>query len=149
MTSSSPTASIDADQRFIRALAEFIDLLTPDASSLAASLSRPLNATQTRQCLHDLLEWTQDLPNDQVDQAEALLKARGAPSLRVTRARVWKRIPQILARGRIEDDSEYYLLIAVLGDTANALLTPEQRNQAETLVTIFGTSIPSTRSSWL
>jgi hypothetical protein len=144
----SKTDTVESDKLFIRALVEFLDTLSPGQYAFGPEFARTMDALPAtlsssqrrglRQTVGDMLEWTKDLSPEQVMQAEAFLRSRGAPSLQVTRTRIWDPIPKIIKRGRIRNETEYYLVMSILNDTADATLTSEQREQADRLVSEFG-----------
>jgi hypothetical protein len=82
----------------------------------------------------DLLEMTRDLPASTVDQANVWLLAEGVASLSAMRERIWRQIPRILARGRIRNEVEYYLVADRMGDVGPDGLDEDERQLAAELV---------------
>jgi hypothetical protein len=82
----------------------------------------------------DLLEDTADLNSAQVAELDQLLRAAHAYTLTEVRMQVWgKRIPQILRRGRIRTDNEYYLLKEA-ADGSGCGLSADEIDEARTIV---------------
>jgi hypothetical protein len=73
--------------------------------------------TGWRQAAADILEMTRHLKLDEVSAADAFTIQSGAVSLTEMRARVWKVVPKVLARGRIRTIDEFYVVKNVLDDS--------------------------------
>jgi hypothetical protein len=87
-----------------------------------------------RQALQDVVEMSRDFTSEDVRRADEFLVARGAPRLSDLRREVWRTIPKALARGRIQSESEYYLLVERLNDSADPELTEEARTKLASIV---------------
>src|SRR6187399_3322703 len=72
--------------------------------------------THTRQIIAILLEGTIDFTPAQVAAADAMCKAADAPLLSAVRAPFWRKVPKILARRKIRNQEEYYLVVERLND---------------------------------
>jgi hypothetical protein len=79
-----------------------------------------------KQAAADMLEMTRDLRPDAVQAADEFLLERGAVSLSAMRRRVWRTIPKALARGRIRNIDEFYVVKNVLDDDGEDLSAEER-----------------------
>jgi hypothetical protein len=120
---------------FLLALASFVDthlaMVPPMRPLLLAGLERneasfgpKVQLKGVRMAVGDLLEMTRDLTAEQVAKADATLAAEAAPTLSVVRTRFWRKVPKILARGKIRNEVEYYLVIERVNDTVAADVAP-------------------------
>ena len=75
-----------------------------------------------------------DFTPEDVRRADEFLVARGAPRLSDVRREVWRTIPKVLARGRIQSESEYYLLVERLNDSADPELTEDARTRVASII---------------
>jgi hypothetical protein len=80
---------------------------------------RPVPMTGMRQALGDALEDAQDFGPDQIAHLDEVLRKAGAPTLTQLLLRQARTFKAILRRGKIRSDTEFYLVSAALGDTAN------------------------------
>ena len=134
---------------FVLALAEFIDgrYPLPGGRSLTQGLADGFSGLEkfspsrqrqgVKMAVADMLEMTRDLSGEALREMEAWLAAKRLESLSDIRARVWWRVPQILKRGYIRDDAEYYLLNERLNDTSPAGLDVADREQAGQIVAAY------------
>jgi hypothetical protein len=79
---------------------------------------RPLPLSGLRQALGDILEDALEFAPDQIVRADAVLREAGAPTLTqmlLRRAGIFR---AIVRRGRLRNDTEFYLVTAALQDTA-------------------------------
>ena len=83
-----------------------------------------------RQAVSDVVEMTQDLEGLALDDLEARLREAGAPSLRSMRDRRLRQVFQILNRGQVRNQDEWYVLTAVLSNTDDLLLDAPGRERA-------------------
>jgi hypothetical protein len=132
-------------REFAIALATFLDERQADpkfhlAPALAKGLSESERQTRgvqvqgVRMAVADLLEMTRDWAPAEVAAVDGWLIARGLRSLSALREQVWKRVPKILARGRIRNDVEYRLMVERLNDLGPDSLGGQQRQTAAHLV---------------
>ncbi len=63
-----------------------------------------------RQAIQDTLEDMKEMGAHKLQEIDALLKNEGAPSLSEVRSIIWNEIPKIMKRGRIKNDTEFYLI---------------------------------------
>lgn len=136
--------SLDASRlrQFCIVTAQYISARAP--LELRHSMESMIEALKTAPGRHlpigDLLEWTVDLKAADIVALDAMAKASNAATLNEVRAKYWgKRIPQILRRGRIRNDAEYYLL-KELADGSGCELPIEQIAVARTLVDTYALS---------
>jgi hypothetical protein len=73
-----------------------------------------------KQAVNDCLEDAEDWSPAQIRRADKSLKAVGAPSLSELLTTRSKQFRQILRRGKVRNDTEFYLVSAALADTATA-----------------------------
>jgi len=90
-----------------------------------------------RQAVQDLLEMSRTLNHQKVQIVDSRLRAEGAPTLSAMRSEIWRTIPRILNRGRIQTESEYYLLVARLNDETGDDLTQADRDRLAEMVLEF------------
>ena len=90
-----------------------------------------------RVAVQDLLETSRDLGQRKKQMADAYLEAQGAPTLTTMQSEIWRTIPKIMERGRINTESEYYLLVERLNDVSNSELSPADRAQLAQMVHEF------------
>ena len=77
------------------------------------------------------------LNQQKVQIVDSRLRAQGAPTLSAMRSEIWRTIPRILNRGRIQTESEYYLLVARLNDVTGDDLTQADRDRLAEMVLEF------------
>ena len=63
-----------------------------------------------KQAIQDSLEDTKEMSVEELKEIDALLKKAGAPSLGEVRGLIWNEIPKIVKRGKIRNDTEFYLI---------------------------------------
>lgn len=87
-------------------------------------ISRAL--TGLKQAINDILESCEDFSAEQIAKADASLAASGAPTL----TQLWqgrsRQYKAILRRGRLRNDTEFYLVSSILSDMASQLPTEER-----------------------
>jgi hypothetical protein len=69
-----------------------------------------------RQAIDDCIEMMQDRQPDWVQQFDAECVALGLVTLSQLRIRYWAKYKAILKRGRIKDETEYYLVAGIAND---------------------------------
>ena len=69
-----------------------------------------------KQAMNDALTMAKDRPAQERQKIDATLAAKGLPSLRKMEAILKKKHQRILARGRIKDDEEFYIVAEILSD---------------------------------
>jgi hypothetical protein len=148
----SPTrlAELQTYLSFVRAMWAFQEKLNPELRSpalpdgtpyveaMAAWAQRAIAGairvsellTGVKQAVADQLEMTRHLPVEAVRRADAALVAASAPSLTEMRRRVWRVIPKVLARGRIRNIDEFYVVKNVLDDDGEDLSSAERAKLA-------------------
>lgn len=73
-----------------------------------------------KQAIGDTIEETQHLPPEKVNLLDQHCKDHNVVTLSQLRARYWSKYRAILKRGRIRNETEYYLIVGVLSDMANS-----------------------------
>jgi hypothetical protein len=102
--------------------------------------------TGWKQAAADMLEMTRDLHPEGVKAADEFLAERGAVSLSEMRRRVWRIIPKVLARGRIRNIDEFYVVKNVLDDDGEDL-SAEERAKLAKMQSGFETHVGRARRS--
>jgi len=82
--------------------------------------------TGLRQAVNDVLEGCEDFSPEQISLADASLAKAGAPTLTQLWQRRSRQYKAILRRGRIRNDTEFYLVTSILSDTASQVPRQEQ-----------------------
>jgi hypothetical protein len=83
--------------------------------------------TGLRQAINDSIEQTQHYRPDQVSALDKQCSDAGVLSLSELRRRYWRRYNAILERGQIKDDTDYYLAVGVLNDSAASVAQHERK----------------------
>jgi hypothetical protein len=109
------------------------DFAAAQAQEALRSGAIPLSALLSgmKQGVADQLEMTRDLPQRVVKLADEFLVAAGAVSLTEMRRRVWRVIPKVLARGRIRNIDEFYVVKNVLDDDGEDLSAGDRTKLAK------------------
>ncbi len=133
----------DELKRFLVVVARFRDERYAQPVSMLASLQGVLTAAERRgrrvplaglkQAAHDQVSWFRSMSRESVREADAYLRNRGAITITAMTAQVRRIVPNVLKRGRIRDDEEFYILTELLNDVASGLVGRD-RKQAEKLV---------------
>lgn len=122
--------------------------VSPPGSIDAADPSHPVNVlagferrlpfsqvlSGLKQAVSDCLEEAEDWSPDQIRQADESLMAAGAPSLSELLTTRSQQFRQILRRGKVRNDTEFYLVSAALADTATARPAQEREKLGAMLV---------------
>jgi hypothetical protein len=87
-----------------------------------------------RQAVGDSLEEAEDWDSVRIRRADEQLRAAGAPTLSQLITSRSKKFRQILRRGRIRDDTEFYLVSAALADTGTERSGEEMEQLSAMLV---------------
>src|SRR6187399_910564 len=113
-------------RKFLLVLCRVLDTYAPDHLKLSDSFAAVIakmdgagpktRSRQARQVIAILLEGTIDFTPAQVAAADAMCKAADAPLLSAVRAPFWRKVPKILARRKIRNQEEYYLVVERLND---------------------------------
>jgi hypothetical protein len=93
-----------------------------------------------RQAVADSIEMTLDRPTEWIQQFDAECKASGIVTLSELRPRYWSKYKTILKRGRIKNETEYYLIAGIVKDSA--IRIPEaERGVLDELVRRFEATV--------
>ena len=122
-------------------IAEAINALS-DGSTQATKEVIPIvqklnNLDKLRIVLSDLLEWSQDIEGTELHRLDQRLISKGLPSLTNMRDSQFRKLCQILYRGKIKDKSEYSFLLSYLNDTTNTALSDNDIDKANKLLMSF------------
>ena len=94
---------------------------------IPGKVSKSQRLSGLRQAANDTIEATQDLSPDKVAEIDAAFKDHHALTLTEARRRYWSKYKAVIKRGRIRNDTEYYLVVGVVTDMASAATEPERR----------------------
>jgi hypothetical protein len=86
-----------------------------------------------KQAINDTIEDSSDFSVERVQQLDAELASKGIITLSILRKRYWGKYKAILKRGKIRNETEYYLINGVLCDTSAAV----SDNERETLSSLI------------
>jgi len=89
-----------------------------------------------RQAINDVIEDSQDFSPAQVSQLDSELRELGIVTLSELRQRHSRQYRAIRKRGKIKDDSEFYLVKAILEETS-PILEPEERESLNEMMRKF------------
>ena len=91
--------------------------------NVLAALERDLGISQAltglKQAVNDVLEGCEDLNPEEVARADASLAHVGAPTLTQLWQRRSRQYKALLRRGRLRNDTEFYLATSILSDTTS------------------------------
>lgn len=80
-----------------------------------------------RQAANDTIESTQDFTPEQVAEIDASCQRQGVLTLSEIRRRYWRRYKAIIEKRCIRNDTDYYLAVGLLSDTAAVSMAPAER----------------------
>jgi hypothetical protein len=123
---------------FIREVADFILRSDSSAEGMRAQFARleqaPSSLAGLRAAASDMVEWCRDLTPEQVGRLDSRLGASTLPTLSRMRSREYRRLLTVLARARIQTESEYRLLEGFVSDSVAPTLSDAERSQASELL---------------
>lgn len=96
-----------------------------------------------RQTINDCLEELQDLAPENVLQLDGLLRQSGIVTLTELRRRYARTFKALLKRGRIRNETEYYMVKAILDDCAGTIDEIERTTLASLLLAFEQEHAPS------
>ena len=100
-----------ASFKYLSEVKGFPDLNNSDDSiSKSLLIAKSKRISGYRQAANDIVEWSMDWPNDEIDQFDRFLKMAGSKPLAYFRQRNKKFIGRILKKMVISNDDEYYAL---------------------------------------
>jgi hypothetical protein len=79
-----------------------------------------------KQAVNDVLEGCEDFSPQQIAEADASLARAGAPTLTQLWQRRSRQYKAILRRGRLRNDTEFYLVSSILSDSASQVPSSER-----------------------
>ncbi len=79
-----------------------------------------------KQAASDLLADTRDATGDELAKIDGFLSQSNSPTLSEMRRRIWQSLPKVLKRGRIRNETEYYLLKEIAEGTSQSDLEPAE-----------------------
>ena len=103
---------------------------------ITAKLGKSKALEGLRQAIGDCIEMTQDRRPDWIRQFDAECTALGLVTLSQLRVRYWAKYKAILKRGRIRDETEYYLVAGIANDLS-APISATDRAMLEQLLHQF------------
>jgi len=87
-------------------------------AAIEQKFGRARALSSLKQAIGDCLEGIEDLGPKQIAQLDALLRQADSPTLTQMLGRQSKAFKAILRRGKISNDTEFYLVSAALSDTS-------------------------------
>ena len=103
---------------------------------ISAKYGRSQALEGLRQAVGDCIEMTQDRSPTWIQQFDAECTARGLVTLSHLRVRYWAKYKTILKRGRIKNETEYYL-VAGLANDLTAPIPASERVSLEQMLNQF------------
>jgi hypothetical protein len=89
-----------------------------------------------RQAVNDVIEMTAHQPPEWVAEFDSACQRAGVLSLSQVRARYWSKYAAVLKRGRIRNDTEFFLVMGLLNDLSSPL-TASERASLESMVASY------------
>jgi hypothetical protein len=89
-----------------------------------------------RQAVNDSIEQTQHYLPEQVGALDKRCMDASVLTLSELRRRYWRKYKAMLERGNIKNDTEYYLAVGILNDSATSI-TASERNQLSDLAAAY------------
>jgi hypothetical protein len=80
-----------------------------------------------KQAINDIIEETSDMPSESVKRIDAALASAGHITLSRLRMRYRSKYAAVLKRGRIRNDTEFYLLAGIAADMSLELFDDERQ----------------------
>ena len=122
-------------ERYLKA-----DGLSPDQQPVASlealeKKSMKMASSGLRQAINDCVEMSSHFDHGQVRKLDSQLRSRGIVTLSELRRRYSKDYAKIMKRGRIKNETEYYLVRNVLYDPTEK--APEERKLLEELISDY------------
>jgi hypothetical protein len=105
-------------------------------SEIATKFGKSKALDGLRQAIGDCIEMTQDRTRDWVQRFDEECVALGLVTLSQLRVRYWSKYKAILKRGRIKDETEYYLVAGIANDLS-APISAADRAMLERLLRQF------------
>lgn len=87
--------------------------------------------------ISDLLEWTQDIKDENLTEINGMLAIKNLPTLSLMRNKKLKTFSSILSRGHIDKNEEYQLVESYMNDISNEEITSSDRELANKLLMEF------------
>ena len=87
-----------------------------------------------RQAAGDVVEWAQDLSDEQVSALDAQLRESNLPTLTAMREATYRQALHVLSRGAIRSDEEWRLLEGYLSNADSGVLSESERSVATEII---------------
>ena len=100
---------------------------TTQLHSIAAQVGKAKALIGLRQAVNDCLEWADDATVEEISDLDGALKSRGVVTFTELLIRRSRKYKAVLKRGRIRNDTEYYMVNAAASDQSMAMSTDERR----------------------
>ena len=98
--------------------------------NILAGFERDLGISRSlpglKQAVNDILESCEDYTPDSIAKADASLAGVGAPTLSQLWQRCSRQYKAIVRRGKLRNDTEFYLVSSILEDTASGVSAQER-----------------------
>lgn len=94
---------------------------------IAAQVGKAKALIGLRQAVNDCLEWVDDATVEEISELDFALKSQGIVTFTELLVRKSRRYKAVLKRGRIRNDTEYYMVNAAACDQSIAMSEDERR----------------------
>ena len=94
---------------------------------MAAQVGKSKALIGLRQAVNDCLEWADDATPEEISALDSALKSRGIVTFTELLVRKSRKYRAVLKRGRIRDDTEYYIVAAAASELSIAMPEDERR----------------------
>lgn len=94
---------------------------------IAAQVGKSKALVGLRQAVNDCLEWVEDATPEEISALDSALKSRGIVTFTELMVRKSRKYRAVLKRGRIRNDTEYYIVDAAASDLSIAMPEDERR----------------------
>lgn len=103
---------------------------------IPGKVSKSQRLAGLRQAANDTIEATQDFTPAQVAAVDAAFQDRKVVTLSEVRRRYWSKYKAVIKRGRIRNETEYYLVAGLVNDMGSQMGAVE-RDTLQSLVATF------------
>lgn len=118
----------------IKAIDSISKGLLQSKDEMISTIEKCNNLSQLRIVLQDMLEWTQDIKEAELEEIDTNLASMGLPSLSLMRNKNYKKLIKIFSKNKISNNSEYNLVTAYLNDINNSCLSKNEISKANELL---------------
>lgn len=94
---------------------------------IAAQVGKPKALVGLRQAVNDCLEWVEEASPEEISALDSALKSKGIVTFTELLVRKSRKYRAVLKRGRIRNDTEYYIVDTAASDLSIAMPENERR----------------------